>query len=83
LGEKVPSATREDIQRRINELRQATQGEDIARIRSLSEALQRELSTIGQQMYSQTAASGSAGSDGRGGQSPGEGEVVEGEFREA
>jgi len=83
LGEKVPSATREDIQRRINELRQATQGEDIARIRSLSEALQSALSTIGQQMYSQTAASGSAGSDGRGGQSPGEGEVVEGEFREA
>lgn len=57
LGEKVPSAERESIQQKINDLRQAAKGEDIERIRRLSEELQNAFHALSQQLYAQQAQS--------------------------
>ncbi len=77
LGEKVPAGERSNIESRINELKQAMQGEDLQRIRRASEDLQHAFHAISQQLYAQQQAAGPAGGDGRT-----EGEVVEGEVRE-
>lgn len=84
LGEKVPSAERESIQQKINDLRQAAKGEDIERIRRLSEELQNAFHALSQQLYAQQAQSAASSSgNGRSTRDMGEGDVVEGEFREA
>ncbi len=84
LGDKVPSAERESIQQKINDLRQAAKGEDIERIRRLSEELQNAFHAISQQLYAQQAQSAASSSgNGRSTRDMGEGDVVEGEFREA
>jgi molecular chaperone DnaK len=83
LGDKVPAGERDSIQRKINDLRQAAQGDDTAKIRRLTEELQNAFHAISQQLYAQQAQSTtSSGGNGRS-SSSGEGEVVEGEFREA
>jgi molecular chaperone DnaK len=84
LGDKVPSTERESIQQKINDLRQAAKGDDIERIRRLSEELQNAFHAISQQLYAQQAQSAaSSGGNGRATGDVGEGDVVEGEFREA
>ncbi|MFN3308982.1 MAG: molecular chaperone DnaK [Anaerolineales bacterium] len=84
LGDKVPSAERESIQQKINDLRQAAKGEDTERIRRLSEDLQNAFHAISQQLYAQQAQSAASSSgNGRSTRDMGEGDVVEGEFREA
>ncbi|MCS7248602.1 MAG: molecular chaperone DnaK [Anaerolineales bacterium] len=84
LGDKVPSAERESIQQKINDLRQAAKGDDIGRIRRLTEELQNAFHAISQQLYAQQAQSGTASTgNGRSSGGVGEGDVVEGEFREA
>jgi molecular chaperone DnaK len=89
LGDKAPASPRSEVQKKIEELRQAVQGDDLNRIRSLTQGLQSALGGLGQPAnpasqsyggnggspYSQTSQTGN-GHDG-------EGEVVEGEFREA
>lgn len=83
LGDKVPAGERDSIQRKINDLRSAAQGDDIEKIRRLTEELQNAFHAISQQLYAQQAQSTtSSGGNGRS-SSSGEGEVVEGEFREA
>jgi len=83
LGDKVPAGERDSIQRKINDLRQAAQGDDMEKIRRLTEELQNAFHAISQQLYAQQAQSTtSSGGNGRS-SSSGEGEVVEGEFREA
>jgi molecular chaperone DnaK len=86
LGDKVPTSERESIQARVNDLRQAIKGDDLERIRRLSDDLQNAFHAISQQLYAQQAQSANtAGSGGNGHSSDGvsEGDVVEGEFREA
>ncbi len=84
LGDKVPSGERQSIQQKINDLRQAAQGDDIERIRRLSEDLQNAFHAISQQLYAQQAHSGApSNGNGRSTSDMGEGDVVEGEFREA
>jgi molecular chaperone DnaK len=84
LGDKVPGHDRQTIEKKIADLREAVQGDDAARIQKLSEELQQATYALSQQMYAsagQSARSGGASrppSDGHG-----EGDVVEGEFREA
>jgi molecular chaperone DnaK len=84
LGDKVPGHDRQTIEKKIADLREALQGDDAARIQKLSEELQQATYALSQQMYAsagQSARSGGASrppSDGHG-----EGDVVEGEFREA
>ena len=72
LGEReVPEAQRTELQHRVNELRQASGGGDLARIRQLSEGLQQALQNQPAAAADQPAAEN------------GEPEVVDGEFRDA
>jgi len=94
LGDKVPADERQNIQDKVNALREAMKGEDASHIKQLAEEVQNAFHAISQQMYAhqqQEAAGptdgfsgngnghGPAGSEGR----DDEGEVIEGEFREA
>jgi molecular chaperone DnaK len=73
LGDAVPQVDRSRVEAQINELRQAMSGEDLARIRQLTEALQQMVYALGQQAYAgQAQAAGT----------PPRGDTVEGEFRE-
>jgi molecular chaperone DnaK len=87
LGEKVPATERQNIEAKISDLRQAIKGEDITTIRRLTEELQNAFHALSQQVYAQGAAQ--PGSNGQGmddnskNSGSDEGEVVEGEFREA
>lgn len=84
LGDKVPAGERDSIQRKINDLRQAMNGEDAQRIRQLSDDLQNAFHALSQQLYAQQAQStASAGGNGHTSGGVNEGDVVEGEFREA
>jgi molecular chaperone DnaK len=74
----LPENVRNDLQSKAAELRKAMNSEDISHIRQLSDELQREL--VSAASVSSTAA-GSGGNGNGAGRS--EGEVVEGEFREA
>jgi molecular chaperone DnaK len=89
LGDKVPADERQKIQEKVSELKQAAQGEDIARIKQTSEEVQNAFHAISQQLYQQQAetpppsnGSGDSGGAGEGG-GEGEGDVIEGEVREA
>ena len=78
LGDKVPSAEKDSIEAKVNELKQAAQGEDIEHIKKLTEELQNTFHALSQQMYAQ----------GQGGQAQPEGgpepddNVVDGEVKE-
>ena len=78
LGDKVPSAEKASIETKVNELKQAAQGDDIEQIKKLTEELQNTFHALSQQMYAQ----------GQGGQPQPEGgpapddNVVEGEVKE-
>ncbi len=88
LGDKVPPTEKGQIENLIAELKEAMEGDDINRIRSLTEQLQSASHALSQQLYSQQAAAGpTPGADGgsAAGPEPGPGgdeEVVEGDFRE-
>ncbi|HEY9527291.1 MAG TPA: molecular chaperone DnaK [Anaerolineales bacterium] len=53
LGDKVPSAERNTIEDKINNLKQAAQGEDINRIKQASEEVQQTFHALSQQLYAQ------------------------------
>ncbi|HHB90643.1 MAG TPA: molecular chaperone DnaK [Anaerolineae bacterium] len=86
LGDKVPVTEKGQIENLIAELKEAMDGEDINRIRSLTDQLQAASHALSQQLYSQQAAPGAApganGGSAAGPESGGEEEVVEGDFRE-
>jgi molecular chaperone DnaK len=73
LGDGVPLADRSRIEAQINDLRQVMSGDDLVRIRQLTEALQQMVYALGQQAYAGRAQSGGT---------PPRGDTVEGEFRE-
>jgi molecular chaperone DnaK len=81
LGEKVPAADQESIEKKISELREAIKGDDINQIKRLTEELQQASYALSQQLYAQQQAGQAEGQAKGGGED--EGEVVEGEFREA
>ncbi|MEJ5202068.1 MAG: molecular chaperone DnaK [Anaerolineales bacterium] len=74
----LPENVRNDLQNKAAQLRKAMNGEDIAHIRQLSDELQRALASAAS--VSCTSAPGGGNGNGAG---RSEGEVVEGEFREA
>jgi molecular chaperone DnaK len=76
LGNGVPLADRNRIEAQINNVRQAMSGEDLARIRQQTEALQQMVYALGQQAYAGQGQS--SGTPPRGDS----GDTVEGEFRE-
>jgi len=86
LGDKVPVEEREPIEGKIKELREALEGDDLERIKQLSEEVQQASSALSQQLQAQEAESAEAEAEAQGGESTEgeeEGDVVEGEFREA
>ncbi len=89
LGDKVPAKERQDIQSKIDALREAMKGEDGDRIKRLSDDLQNAFYAISQQMYAQQRQAGPGdaqpGGNGHGSGHDGgrdEGEVIEGEFHQ-
>jgi molecular chaperone DnaK len=90
LGDKVPAQERTDIESKIQALREIQKGDDPQAIKRQTDELQNAFYAISQQMYAQTQGQGTesgpaAGytTSGNGHSRSDEGEVVEGEFREA
>jgi molecular chaperone DnaK len=87
LGDKVPAADKENIQKKVDDLKQAAQSDDAARIKQLSEEVQQAFHALSQQLYAQEqpqpeAAGGpSVPPQGEGG--PDDGDVIEGEVSDA
>ncbi len=81
LGEKVPAGDREQIEAKIADLRKALEGDNLDEIKRLTEEVQQASYALSQQMYAQSAPQEGAGESNGGSQE--EGDVVEGEFREA
>jgi molecular chaperone DnaK len=90
LGEKVPDNEKENITGKISALQEAAKGDDVERIKRLTDELQHAFHALSQQLYAQQGAQqgapegGQPGTNGHGetGEDEDEGEVVEGEFRE-
>ena len=81
LGDKVPSAERSEIEGKINDLKTASQGDDLARIQQASEAVQQAFHALSQQLYAQ----GQEQPQPEGGPStppPQDGDVIDGEVKE-
>lgn len=89
LAEKVPADKREAAQKAINEVRQALESNDMARIRTAADELQKafaELSQAAYQQAGQQTATGAPSEGGGAGQEPGAGGdegVIDAEFRES
>jgi molecular chaperone DnaK len=94
LGEKVPANEQQNIQSKIQALRETAQGNDLNQIKRQSEELQNAFYAFSQQLYAQQGPAGgsetSYGGNGRGHSGPeygshptDEGEVIEGEFHPA
>jgi molecular chaperone DnaK len=77
LGDKVPDAERGSIETKVNELKQAAQGEDVDRIKSLTEELQNTFHALSQQMYAQGQPQPEGGPS-----AAQDGDVIDGEVRE-
>ncbi len=84
LGDKVPAAERGTIETQINDLKQAAQGDDVAKIKLQTETLQNAFHALSQQLYSQGEAQGQAQAQPEGGESsaPKDGDVIDGEVKE-
>ena len=81
LGDKVPAAERSTIESKINNLKQAAQGDDLNRIKQASEEVEQAFHALSQQMYAQ----GQPQPEAPGGPSAppaGGDDVIEGEVRE-
>jgi len=89
LGDKVPADERQNIEAKVNQLRETLQGNDVQAIKSQTEALQNAFHALSQQLYAHQQADtpGTGPVPGGNGHGPtnseDEDEVVEGEFREA
>lgn len=75
-GDKLDSQTREMVEGRIREVREAAKGEDPARIRDANQQLEQAAGVLNQQAAAQAGANGS-------GPKQADEDVVEGEFTEA
>ncbi len=84
LDDKVPAADRATIEKNIEDLKQAKDGDDAQRIRQLIEQLQQATYAIGQQMYAQeqAAAGGPGFAQETEGFEPSGEDFVDGEFQE-
>jgi len=83
LGDKVPAADRQKIETKVAELREALKGEDLTLIKRLTEEVQQASYALSQQMYAQQGdGTTPPAAGGASGDNP-QGEVIEGEFREA
>ena len=80
-GEKVQEGDREELKKANDELKEALKGEDVARIRSATEATMQVFQRIGQAMYQQAQPqAGPQQGPAESAPQSGEGDVVEGEI---
>ena len=82
LGDKVSAGARGEAQDKINAVRDALKSDDMPRVRTAMDDLERTMQRIGSDVYSQ---SGAGAGTGQGPQSPNPGDdtgTVEGEYRE-
>ena len=84
VGDKISASLRSEVEERVKAVRDALAGNDLTRVRSAADELERTMQRIGQEAYSQP---GTAGGDGTSGAAPGtasggESGTVEGEYRE-
>jgi molecular chaperone DnaK len=80
-GEKVQEGDREELKKANDELKEALKGEDVARIRSATEATMQVFQRIGQAMYQQAQAqAGPQQGPAESAPQSDEGDVVEGEI---
>merc|ERR1712157_543865 len=70
LADKVPADVKEKVEGKLNDLKASLQTEDIAAIKEAQEALQQEVVSLGQAIYSNTEG-GAPGPEGADGQAPG------------
>ncbi len=82
LAGKVPADDRQQIESKIASLREALKSDDVERIKRLTEEVQQASYAMSQQLYAQQSGAAGGGPS-RGNGDGGQGEVVEGEFREA
>jgi molecular chaperone DnaK len=78
LGDQVSPADRERLEGLIRQLKEAMGTDNTARIWQLTQELRQAALAIGQAVYQRAAATGDSGSS----RPSGEGEVVEGEYRQ-
>lgn len=83
LGDKVSAEDRQKIEKAVAELREAITGDDIDTIKRLTEEVQQASYALSQQLYAQQPEPQAEGGESSGDDSSEEGDVVEGEFREA
>jgi molecular chaperone DnaK len=86
LGDRVPPDVRSDVESKIESLKSAMTGNDVAAMRRGIEELQRAVSQIGERLYGEPAGAGVGGEDEKGTEAKGAEQApegaVEGEFRE-
>jgi molecular chaperone DnaK len=84
FGDKVPADTRSEVEAKVTEVKNAAQAEDVAAIKSATEALGQAIQKIGASVYQGQSAPG-AGGDGATDTNPNPEagpDVVEGEVKE-
>jgi molecular chaperone DnaK len=84
FGDKVPADTRSEVEAKVTEVKNAAQAEDVAAIKSATEALGQAIQKIGASVYQGQSTPG-AGDDGATGPDPNPEagpDVVEGEVKE-
>jgi molecular chaperone DnaK len=82
LGDKVPSAERATIEAKVSELKQAAQGDDLDKIKKLTEELQNTFHALSQQMYAQEQPQSEGGPAASGPSGSANGDVIDGEVKE-
>ncbi len=81
-GDKVSANVRTEVEERVKAVRDALSGNDISRIRTTADDLERSMQRIGQDVYGQAGDSAGPGGT-QGGYTPGsDSGTVEGEYRE-
>jgi molecular chaperone DnaK len=81
LGDKTPANERVKIEDKVRQVREAAKTSSTEKIKQLSEELQQQLHALSQQLHSQPGEPPTPEANGSDGKS--EGEVYEGQFREA
>ncbi|MBI3739049.1 MAG: Hsp70 family protein, partial [Chloroflexi bacterium] len=83
FGDKVPTEVKAEIEAKAAEVKKAAEGEDVAAIRSATEALGQVIQKIGASVYEQpNAAGGDPNQAGQSGQAEPGPDVVDGEVKE-
>jgi len=83
FGDKVPGDLKSQIESKISEVRSAMQSDDIHRLRRVTQELGELLQKVGASMYGTPPGGTTPPPPGGGEKKGGEGDVVEGEYREA